>query len=71
MSIMAEHYHLPQRADYEKHWISGNIFTDTDSIMHNRACNPYMTCLQKNTYHSDKQEDKTPDQYKLDSYPCG
>ena len=38
------------------------MFNDTKSIKYNRMFNPYTASTQVNTYYSDKQEDKMPDQ---------
>ena len=39
-----------------------DIFTDTNSINHNRVFNPYTAGTQVDTYHSDKQKDNTSDE---------
>ena len=40
-----------------------NILMDTNSVKYNRPFNPYIACTQVNTYHSEKQENKMPDQH--------
>ena len=39
-----------------------DIFTDTNSVEHDRVFNPYATGTQVNAYHHSKWEDKTPAQ---------